>query len=299
MTTRRSAITTGVLTALGVGVVSNGASAKNSKDPITDDFEQRLRKRYGKVETNVTVPIVRRNIKAIENGRLTEKEAYSTCNQDIISHPKTPKLTEDVLRSIDIRSNEDDTDESSQEAISTSNVSTSSTFSYSVNDGEKYRSFSGGGGVDQRLDVSAKRIGGFARVSLYGSAYSRTRLYRRSLSVSGSLAGNVRVSVPYFWKGCSVDGPTRISIFIRESSSPSSTFVKNVVEFPSCDAGGRSVTRNAQFFLRNGVNYDIGLEVENEVSGIGAYNYSDLWSPAVDGARRVEVTGNISITSLD
>jgi hypothetical protein len=42
------------------------------------------------------------------------------------------------------------------------------------------------------------------------------------------------------------------------------------------------------------VNYDIGLQLENDVTGIGAYQYSDFWTTDLGGTRHVEMNGSIS-----
>lgn len=272
----------------------------SSNEIISAKQYDRMKKEYGKGEAKVIRRILEKYTQKFRNGILNQEQAYKKATQKLISNQKTDTIAKSINEVKEIKQEHREAERRGSadlsqdiEPITTSGASTS----FRPSDGEK-----GGnssfvtGAADRSYDVGLEEMGVFARISGYGDATSWARLYD-SIYISGNIAGNVRISVPYLRVGNTRNATCKISLFIRESYN-SNTMVVEPVEWPGWTDG--SVRKNAQFYLSGGTTYDIGLELRGMVHGIDAYKFCDYGTAQSDlESRRVELNGDITVESLD
>lgn len=291
------------------GIVSG--QQDNSEHPLSDDpdipggkdvestREQRLRfleEEYGKREAEIIQATAVGYRRKVDRGVLSPDEAFRKASDDLIHHPRTPRVTADIRERrefLDRTQVEDDLtdDDSGIQAVGDRRT-------VEVTRGQQGRETWGVGAADTEINVTARRMHANARVSSVGGASSFTRLFGR-ITPDSSIGGAVRMTVRYFRQGGVLGGNAQVYYFVRESARPSTTAVFFPVESPGFVKG--SVTRSVQFVMPEGIQHDVGIQLETSAETIGGvYVYADYFTTVIDLSRRqLAFESSIQIEALD
>jgi hypothetical protein len=273
-------------------------------EPLRRDRRSYLVSEYGRKEASIIQGIATKYRNCSMEGDRDPEAAFQAAADEILEHPQTPKVSEDIqnrralLTAEESQIKEDTPD--SDGLNSTSDISTAAvgaSTKVSPTKGQKGGSAWGIGAADREFSVSNQRIQANARVTGIGGGTAYARLYGR-LTPSSSIGGAVRMTANYHRHGSVVGGNAEIRFFVRETARPSSTQVFRTVEKPGFSSG--NTVRSEQFFLPVGVQHDIGIEILASVDTIAAaYFYADYLSTGINSKRRVVLNDPIRIESLD
>lgn len=275
--------------------------------PSEKEAKKQLKEKYGPKESAIIRRLTREYLRKIEKGEIRQENAYEKYTGEIVAADDTPEITEDIksVRKTRKKLRADtpgavlgepvDTSGSGEGSFSTQAVGDST--SVGLGRGSKRSGSSGFCTTYKRSNPDTDNLGSSVVITASGSGYAFGRLWGR-ITPGRSIAGNVRIGADYFRRGGTIGCSTKISFFIRRTNNPAKTTVKKVVDSPGY--ANSTTTRNAQFFLARGVQYDVGIELRSSGQQLAtAAVFSDYFGPSGGGRRQLDMRSRMRIRSLD